>query len=80
MKTKQIVFTRPNTAEILEKDIQPPAAGQVQVRLLCSTISSGTERANLTGDENVNARTPAAKAVFPRRGGYAGRAAGGRRG
>ena len=33
MKTRQIVFTRPNTAEILEKDIQPPTAGQVQVRM-----------------------------------------------
>ena len=43
MKTRQIVFTRPNTAEILEKDIQPPTAGQVQVRMLCSTISSGTK-------------------------------------
>lgn len=68
MKTKQIVFTRPNTAEILEKDIQPPAAGQVQVRLLCSTISSGTERANLTGDANVS---PGGNAVpFPRMLGY----------
>ncbi len=68
MKTKQIVFTRPNTAEILEKDIQPPTAGQVQVRLLCSTISSGTERANLTGDANVS---PGGNAVpFPRMLGY----------
>ena len=68
MKTRQIVFTRPNTAEILEKDIQPPTAGQVQVRMLCSTISSGTERANLTGDANVS---PGGNAVpFPRMLGY----------
>lgn len=68
MKTKQIVFTRPNTAEILEKEIQPPQAGQVQVRMLCSTISSGTERANLTGDANVS---PGGNTVpFPRMLGY----------
>ena len=68
MKTRQIVFTRPNTAEILEKDIQPPTAGQVQVGMLCSTISSGTERANLSGDANVS---PGGNAVpFPRMLGY----------
>ena len=49
MKVKQIVFTKPGTAELLEKEIDAPKAGEVQVRLAVSTISSGTERANLVG-------------------------------
>ena len=40
MKVKQIVFTKPGTAELLEKEIEAPKAGEVQVRLAVSTISS----------------------------------------
>lgn len=69
MKVKQIVFTKPCVAELLEKEIDAPSADEVQVRLAVSTISSGTERANLVGDPNV-AATAAAAVVFPRYAGY----------
>ena len=69
MKVKQIVFTKPGTAELLEKEVGAPKAGEVQVRLAVSTISSGTERANLIGDPNVGPNTAGA-VVFPRVLGY----------
>ena len=65
MKVKQIVFTKPGTAELLEKEVGAPKAGEVQVRLAVSTISSGTERANL-----VNVSTSGVHAPFPRIQGY----------
>lgn len=68
MEVKQIVFTKPYVAELLEKEIDFPKQEEVQVRLAVSTISSGTERANLVGDPNVNARGGAVP--FPRVGGY----------
>ena len=74
MKTQSIVFTAPGRAELLEEETRPLGPRDVLIQRHYSTISSGTERANLTGDENVNPRTPAAKAVFPRRGGYNGAA------
>ena len=71
MKSKNIVFTKPNVAELIEEDIGAPAKNEIQVRLMCSTISSGTERANLMGSKTVSWRCPEVKeAVFPRRGGY----------
>lgn len=69
MKVKQIVFTKPGTAELLEKEIEAPKANEVQVRLAVSTISSGTERANLVGDPNVGPNSAGA-VVFPRVLGY----------
>ena len=71
MKSKNIVFTKPNVAELIEEDISAPASNDIQVRLMYSTISSGTERANLMGSKTVSWRCPEVKeAVFPRRGGY----------
>ena len=71
MKSKNIVFTKPNVAELIEEDISAPASNDIQVRLMYSTISSGTERANLMGSKTVAWNCPEVKeAVFPRRGGY----------
>ncbi|MBR4864759.1 MAG: zinc-binding alcohol dehydrogenase [Oscillospiraceae bacterium] len=68
---KQIVFTGINTAQLLEKPIGDPEAGQVQVRLMRSTISSGTERAGITGSTTVSwCRPEAEKPTFPRCHGY----------
>ncbi len=69
MKTKQIVFTEPYKTELLEKEINDPVGYQVLVKLCRSTVSSGTERANLVGEKNV---TFAKNAVvpFPRTSGY----------
>lgn len=70
MCEKQIVFTKPNTAELQNITVSDPAPGQVQVRLVCSSISSGTERANLIGEVQVSAFAVLQEATFPRTGGY----------
>lgn len=75
MKIKQIVFTKPNTAELLEveefSDVESRKLGpkDVMVETAVSTISCGTERANISGDPNVSA-TGASGVVFPRKSGY----------
>lgn len=71
MKIKQILFTRPTVAELIEKELEPPKPNEVQVRMSVSTISSGTERANLIGDPNISIATPGSQvALFPRCSGY----------
>lgn len=71
MLYKRIVFTKPNTAELLERTIQDPQDNEVQVQLVLSTISSGTERANLMGSTTVAWNRPEApEAIFPRYNGY----------
>ena len=65
MTTKQIRYTEPCVAKLLEYDISEPQANEVQVRLAVSTISSGTARANL-----VNVSTSGVHAPFPRIQGY----------
>lgn len=49
MKTKQIVFTQPRVARLLEAETLPPKAGEVTVKLAFSAVSAGTEKANLLG-------------------------------
>ena len=71
---KSILFTEKKKAELVEEAKPEPKAGEVVVRLVRSCISSGTERANLTGvpdgatgifgDENDM------RVTWPRRGGY----------
>ncbi len=71
VNSKNIVFTKPNTAELLEEAVREPRENEVVVRLECSSISSGTERANLVGDPNVNIYSKESDpVVFPRRCGY----------
>ena len=70
MRTKQIVFTKAYTAELLEVDCLPPKAGEVTVRLEYSAISSGTEKANYIGERASIADAEDAEAVFPRTVGY----------
>lgn len=71
MKCKQIVFTEKNKAELLtvEVDIDSPADNDVVVETMFSTISAGTERANLIGDPNVNGGLSYGT-FFPRTSGY----------
>ena len=70
MKIKQIVFTEKNKAELIEKESKLEK-NQVCVQSMISTISSGTERANITGDLNVDAsKPPQNEALFPRSAGY----------
>lgn len=76
MKIKEIVFTDVNKAELLERevsdsDIAELPENKVLIRTVVSTISPGTERANITGDANVNAgAAPAPGSMFPRKTGY----------
>lgn len=69
MKCKQIVFTQKNKAELIETEFKEPSEYEVVVKTHFSTISCGTERANLTGDANVNAYG-SSQVVFPRMSGY----------
>ena len=70
MSYKKILFTKPKVVEICDYEIAEPDAGEVQVRLAVSSISSGTERANILGDVNVSVFEKSNVAVFPREGGY----------
>ena len=70
MKNSTIVFTKPNTAEIVHGDVREPKEDEVLVRLAVSTISSGTERALLTGEVNVGIYDNSTVAHFPRVSGY----------
>ena len=71
MNNKRIVFVSKNNAQFLDAPISDPAENQVQVQIYTSTISSGTERANLMGSKTVSWRKPEAEeAIFPRYAGY----------
>ena len=68
---KQIVFTKPNIAEYLnmgEVDFDEIGEKEVVVKTRVSTISAGTERANLIGDPNVSTvRSEKPNVIFPRK-------------
>jgi len=71
MNSRNIVFVRENVAELISEPVRKPSTNEVIVKLAVSTISSGTERANLTGSKTVSWRTKELeKAIFPRRLGY----------
>ncbi|MBO5270346.1 MAG: zinc-binding dehydrogenase, partial [Clostridia bacterium] len=50
MKAKHILFTAPGVAEIVEKDVPALADDAVLVKVTRTSISAGTEKANLIGD------------------------------
>lgn len=71
MKNPQIVFTKINTAELIDGEYREIRENEVRVRTVISTVSAGTERANITGDPNVAVTSTAGAAVaFPRYAGY----------
>lgn len=71
MMNKQIVFTDVNEAKLLDVEYVTPGAKDVVVKTAFSTISSGTERAKISGDPNVNASTDQSDvSPFPRTSGY----------
>ena len=69
MTNRNIIFTAPRIAEIIERDIPEVKRGTVLVRSVRDTISPGTERANLIGDPNINSSQPGS-VNFPRHLGY----------
>ena len=70
MNTKQIIFTAPGVAELLDAECLPPKEHEVTVSLEFSAISSGTEKANLLGMRNGTNISEDQEAVFPRTVGY----------
>ena len=64
MEIKQIFFTEVNTARLLPEEISEPVGNEVLIKTAVSTISCGTERANLVGSKNVSA------SEFPKKVGY----------
>ena len=67
---KQIIFTKPYVAELLDAECLPPKEYEVTVSLEYSAISSGTEKANLIGMRNGTNVSEDEEAVFPRTVGY----------
>lgn len=53
MKSKTIVFTKPKTAELLEKDIKEVSGNLVKVKMEYTVVSGGTERACIMGMNNT---------------------------
>ena len=70
MKTKQIIFTKPYTAEFIDTDVAMPSDNQVLVATEFSSISCGTEKANYVGDPNVSIGPKTNIVSFPRSTGY----------
>lgn len=70
MQTKQIVFTKAYSAELLEVECLPPKENEVTVKLDYSAISSGTEKANFIGLRNGPNVAEDKEAIFPRTVGY----------
>lgn len=70
MKTKQILFTKPYTAELVETDVGVLDDNQVLVETEFSSISCGTEKANYVGDPNVSIGPKTNNVIFPRISGY----------
>ncbi len=71
MISKNIVFTKPGTAELIPEPVAPLAPGEILVKLRISTVSGGTERANLAGSKTVSWKKKDEEASpFPRRVGY----------
>ena len=70
MKREKIWFPEANRAELTVDEIEErPGPGQVLIRTAYSTVSPGTEKANITGNPNVGpASGPSVK--FPRCLGY----------
>lgn len=69
MNNKQIIFTEINKAELLDVEYKAPSDDEVAVELAYSSISCGTEKANITGDPNVSIYSTNV-VEFPRTSGY----------
>lgn len=70
MNSRNIVFTEPNVTELLTEEVKPLGKKDVMVKIAVSTISSGTEKANLVGEVNTSVYSNRTVAHFPRRVGY----------
>lgn len=69
MTCKQIVFEKAYDAELSDMPVPAVGAHDVKVKTYVSTVSCGTERANLIGDPNVSING-SSNVSFPRFSGY----------
>lgn len=58
MKSKTIVFTKPQTAELLVKDLPQVSGDRVQVKMEYTVVSGGTERACIMSMNNTSQHFP----------------------
>ncbi len=72
MENQAVVFPAINQAELINVEMPEVEPGKVIVRTVVSSVSSGTERALITGETNtnINAAVVADKPKFPRWPGY----------
>ena len=70
MKNRSIIFTAPNTAELISSEVPDISDTQVLIRIHRTAISAGTERAGITGDLNISIKEKSEVAHFPRYAGY----------
>ena len=74
MTNRNIVFVKKDTAAVVDRPMPKVKAGEVLVKLVRSCISSGTERANLTGvpdaATSIYSDKPDDVVTWPRQGGY----------
>ena len=66
MKNKQIIFTAPHKAELLDVEICEPKANEVLTEMEYTVVSGGTERANIMAMANAGGNR------FPKTLGYCG--------
>lgn len=69
-KNLSIYFTKPCVAELCPGEVPALKDNEVLVKLAVSTVSSGTERANLIGEKNVRPSRNVTDVPFPRISGY----------
>ena len=58
MQAKTIVFTAPNTAELLDWDLKPMQEDSVLVKMEYTVVSGGTERATSMAMPNAGTKFP----------------------
>lgn len=58
MKSKTIVFTKPQAAELIEKEIGTATGDRVKVKMEYTVVSGGTERACIMGMNNTSQKFP----------------------
>ena len=63
---KRILFVSPGVASFEDYTVPDPGEGEVRVRIEVSSLSSGTERANLKGDRNTSWKRGETDPVFPK--------------
>lgn len=70
MNCRKILFTAVNKAELITEEVPALTEGKILVKTVLTTVSSGTERANITGDPCVSVLSRDPVAHFPRSAGY----------